>query len=166
MADYFFIIWSVLKRRIRRIQAFLLFPGKQLRLHGKATFLKKKNITIGVGCSINHGVFIQGRQKVVLGNYVTVSPGVMILDGGVVEADIFDKVEGKRHYSKPVVIHDHVWLGAGAIILPGVTIGQQAIVAAGSVVTKDVSPGWVVAGVPAKPVRQIQVGTQKSSPMI
>lgn len=62
-----------------------------------------------------------------MGDYVTLSPGVMILDGGVVEADILNKVKGKRHYSKPVVIHDYVWVGSGAIILPGVTIGEQSI---------------------------------------
>lgn len=165
ITDYFYAfslicetIWFALRKRlrIRRIRAFLLFPGRKLHLYGKATFLKRRNITIGVGCSINHNVFIQGREKVVLGNYVTLSPGVMILDGGILEADIFNKARVKRHYSKPVVIHDHVWVGSGAIILPGVTVGEQAIIAAGSVVTKDVPPRSVIAGVPARPIRQIQ----------
>jgi len=156
LVDYIFNAWFEIRRRIRRIHAFLLFPHKNLRLYGKATFLKKKNITIGVGCSVNHNVFIQGRQKVVLGNYVTLSPGVMILDGGVVEADIYNRVKEKRHYSKPVIIQDHVWVCSGAIILPGVTIGEQAIVAAGSVVTMDVPARWVVAGAPAKPIREIR----------
>ena len=163
---YFLNVWYAIRRRVYRIRAFLLFPGKRLKLHGKATFLDRRKITIGAGCSINHNVFIQGREKVVLGDYVTLSPGVMILDGGIVEADILNKVRAKRHYSKPKVIHDHVWIGSGAIILPGVTIGEQSIVAAGSVVIKDVPPRWIVAGVPAKPMRQIQDVPQKSSLMI
>lgn len=79
----------------------------------------------------------------------------MILDSGLVEKDIFDGAKNKRHYSKPVLIQDHVWVGAGAIILSGVTIGERAIIAAGSVVKEDVPPRWVVAGVPAKQIRQI-----------
>ena len=55
-----------------------------------------------------------------------------------------------------VVIHDDAWIGAGAIILPGVTIGEQAIVGAGSVVTRDVPPGAVVAGNPARVLKSIE----------
>jgi maltose O-acetyltransferase len=156
IVKYMQLIWDHSKSTIPRIRGFLLFPGKRLQLYGKATFLNKKNITIGVECSFNHGVIIQGRTKVALGNYVVLSQGVMILDGGLLESDIFNKVKRKRHCAKPVIIHDHVWIGAGAIILPGVTIGEQAIVAAGSVVTKDIPPRWLVAGVPARLMRPIQ----------
>lgn len=57
--------------------------------------------------------------------------------------------------TKPVVIHDDVWIGANAVILPGVTIGHHAVVAAGAVVTKDVPDCCVVAGVPAKIIKTI-----------
>ena len=62
---------------------------------------------------------------------------------------------------RPIVIEDDVWLGAGAIVLPGVTIGRGAVVAAGAVVTKSVEPFTVVAGVPARPIRQIPEGEKK-----
>lgn len=137
------------------MRAFLLFPGKKLRLYGKVTILDKTNVTIGTGCSMNHGVIIQGREKVVLGDYVTLSQGVMVLDGGLAESDVIRKLPVKRHCSKPVIIEDHAWIGAGAIILPGVTVGNSAIVGAGSVVTKNVNSGWLYAGVPAKAVRQL-----------
>ena len=55
----------------------------------------------------------------------------------------------------PIVIEDDVWLGAGAIVLPGVTIGRGAVVAAGAVVTRSVEPFTVVAGVPARKIREI-----------
>ena len=56
---------------------------------------------------------------------------------------------------KPIVVGDHVWIGMNAIILPGVTIGRGAVIAAGAVVSKDVPPMTVVGGVPAKPLRQV-----------
>ncbi|QHN17479.1 hypothetical protein GII30_11080 [Gordonia amarae] len=56
---------------------------------------------------------------------------------------------------KPVVIGPRVWVGANSTIVPGVRIGEGAIVAAGSVVTKDVAPNTIVGGVPAKPIREI-----------
>ena len=62
---------------------------------------------------------------------------------------------------RPIVIEDDVWLGAGAIVLPGVTIGRGAVVAAGAVVTKSVEPFTVVAGVPARPIRKIPEGEKK-----
>jgi acetyltransferase-like isoleucine patch superfamily enzyme len=56
----------------------------------------------------------------------------------------------------PIVIEDDVWIGAGAIVLPGVTIGRGAVVAAGAVVTASVEPFTVVAGVPARPIKTIE----------
>ena len=58
----------------------------------------------------------------------------------------------------PIVIGDKVWIGANATVLPGVTIGKGAIVAAGAVVTRDVPPNTIVAGVPARVVREIRPG--------
>ena len=61
----------------------------------------------------------------------------------------------------PIVIEDDVWLGAGAIVLPGVTIGRGSVVAAGAVVTKSIEPFTLVAGVPARPIRQVPEGEGK-----
>ncbi|WP_221410358.1 DapH/DapD/GlmU-related protein [Apibacter muscae] len=63
-----------------------------------------------------------------------------------------------RHnvYTKPIYIQQNAWVGAGAIILPGITIGENAIVAAGSIVTKNVADNTIVAGNPAKPIREIK----------
>jgi maltose O-acetyltransferase len=57
--------------------------------------------------------------------------------------------------AKPILIEDNVWIGGGAILLPGVTIGRNAVVGAGAVVPKDVLPNTVVAGNPAKVIRVI-----------
>jgi len=152
-----FLCQRILKRFLFRIWAFVLFPDKQLTLSGWPTLLKLENIEIGRGCSINQGVLIQGRNKIILGNYVTLSPYVMLLDGGLSTKDIVNGIQGKQHYSARIIIEDHVWIGAGAIILSGVRIGARSIVAAGAVVTKDVPPGYLVAGVPAKLIKCISL---------
>jgi galactoside O-acetyltransferase len=59
--------------------------------------------------------------------------------------------------AQPVIIEDDVWIGTRAVILPGVRIGYGSVIAAGSVVTKDVPPMTVVAGIPAKPIKKIEV---------
>ena len=62
-------------------------------------------------------------------------------------------------FAKPITIGDDVWVGGAAVICPGVTIGNNSVVGAGSVVTKDVEPYTVVAGNPAKVIRRLEKGT-------
>jgi maltose O-acetyltransferase len=66
-----------------------------------------------------------------------------------------------RGYSGKIVINDDAWIGAGSIILPGVTVGEGAVVGAGAVVTKDVPPFTVVVGVPARPIKRIRLETRE-----
>jgi len=109
-------------------------------IHGPA------HVTIGSGCSIAEFVHIWGQGRVVIGNDVLVASHVTITS-----------VSHDRHASRykdslvfgQVTIEDNVWIGSGAVILPGVTLGTGCIVGAGAVVTKDVAPGAVVVGVPA-----------------
>ena len=70
--------------------------------------------------------------------------------------DTTRRIDQQGVSTKPVVIGDDVWIGANAVILPGVTIGPHSVVAAGAVVTRDVPPGCVVGGVPAKVIRQLE----------
>ena len=69
--------------------------------------------------------------------------------------DATQRIDEQGVGTKPVVIGDDVWIGANAVILPGVTIGRHCVVAAGAVVTKDVPDNSVVAGVPAKILKQL-----------
>ena len=63
------------------------------------------------------------------------------------------RIFGSGHEKKKVVIGDDVWIGANAVILPGVTIGEGSVIAAGSIVNKDVEPFSIVGGVPAKVIK-------------
>ncbi len=105
-------------------------------------------LTIGDGTRLNYGVSIAATKHVSIGAHVRVGPYVSITDN-----DFHDvHRRWQRPPSQPVVIEDHVWIGAKASILKGVRIGRGAIVATAAVVTRDVPAFAIVAGVPAKVV--------------
>lgn len=116
---------------------------------GNFTVINPKNVSIGHSCGINHGVFILGNHRVEIGDRVVLSTRVMLIDAGLSLAE-FAKREFPSHVYGSIRIHDGAWIGAGAIVLPGVTIGKKAVVGAGSVVTKDVAAFAIVAGNPAR----------------
>ncbi|REL31134.1 acyltransferase [Thalassotalea euphylliae] len=108
-----------------------------------------RNIEIGQGTFINSDVrFGVPNDKVVIGSRVQVGPRVMFetVNHGLV----YVEGKGRGTWTKPIVIEDEVWIGGGSIITQGVTIGEGAVVAAGSVVTNNVDPHTVVGGTPAK----------------
>ncbi len=95
---------------------------------------------------MNRGAEIVAAERVTIGRDCKIARDVIIMDTDQHE------LPGQGLLVAPVVIEDRVWIGARAIILKGVTVGHDAIIAAGAVVTKDVPPHTVVAGVPAKSV--------------
>ena len=128
----------------------MLVLGKRVSAHGFFEVQGPENVNIGTGCSINAGVFILGRGKTTIGNDVTLSARVMLIDAGL-DPESKDRI----HVESYVRIHDRVWIGAGAIVLPGVTIGEGSVVGAGSVVTKDIGPYSIAIGNPARVVKAI-----------
>jgi len=126
-----------------------LVLGRKVGVLGDFTVVNPNNVRIGEGCGINHGVFILGRSAIDIGDHVILSANAMILDAGL-ELKGFANTDTPRHVASFVRIESRVWIGAGAIILPGVTVGHGSVVGAGAVVTRDVPPGVVVAGNPAR----------------
>lgn len=110
-----------------------------------------KNITLGKNVFINHACSILDLGKVTIEDEVMIAPRVNITS----ENHPVSVADRKTLVSGEVVIKKNAWIGAGVSILPGVTIGENAVVAAGAVVTKDVPANSVVAGVPAKVVKQL-----------
>ena len=96
---------------------------------------------------------INCQDKVSIGNKVLVGPEVLIFTANHIWNEEQNTFFEQGAETQPVVVLDDAWLGARSIILPGVTIGRGATIAAGSVVTKDVPHYAVVAGVPAKVVQ-------------
>jgi acetyltransferase-like isoleucine patch superfamily enzyme len=117
-------------------------------------------VFIGKNVSINEGAILEGTREahIKIGDGVTISYGVIVLTTSWALQD--DGFYGHEHISKSVVIQDNAWIAARAVILPGITVGARSVVAAGSVVTHDVPPGTIVAGVPAKVLRHL--GTKKT----
>ena len=111
-----------------------------------------KNISVGENVFINSNCNFQDQGGITIGNDVLIGHRVVI---ATLNHD-FDPMKRQDLHPAPVNIKDHVWIGSGAIILPGVTIGEGAIVAAGAVVTKDVKEKTVVGGIPAKKIKDIE----------
>lgn len=113
-----------------------------------------KNIHVGDQFLANYHVTILDIAPVYIGNYVMIAPNTLITTVNHPE-----RPSGRRAHlgiAEPVKIGDDVWIGANVTILPGVTIGNNVIVAAGAVVTKDVPDNVLVAGVPAKVIKEIE----------
>lgn len=119
------------------------------------------NINVGEGCFVNYNCVFLDISPITLGNQVWLGANVTIATPNhplIASERIVQKYPDGEHdleYSAPVVIKDNVWVCSGAIICGGVTIGENSVIAAGAVVTKDVPANSVVMGVPAKVVRQI-----------
>lgn len=113
-------------------------------------------IVIGDNVIMNYDVHIGAVATLEIGNNVLVGSHVLITDHshGILTADETSVPPARRPlFSKgPVTIDDNVWIGEGVCILAGVSVGKNAIIGANSIVTHDVPSGWVVGGVPAKPL--------------
>ena len=106
------------------------------------------NINLGTGVFLNFNCVILDVVKVTIGDGAQIGPGVQILTADH-PRDPAQRRAGLE-FGRPVNIGANVWIGGAAIILPGVTIGDDAVVGAGAVVTRDVRPGATVMGNPAK----------------
>ena len=126
--------------------------------------------TMGEGSRVNTPITVVRPHMVKIGKRVTVMNGCLMMSAGGITIDddalIAANVqlisnnhdlENRRIITcKPVHICRKAWVGAGATILPGVTVGENAVVGAGSVVTKDVAPNTIVAGNPAKYIKKVE----------
>jgi maltose O-acetyltransferase len=113
-----------------------------------------QNIHIGDHVFMNFLCTILDCNEVRIGNHVMIGPGVQIYTAAhALQAEARNQ---GWEVAKPIVIEDNVWIGGSAILLPGVRIGRNAVVGAGAVVTRDVPANMVVAGNPARVIREIE----------
>ncbi len=121
--------------------------GPASSIHRKCRFYRPGGVTIGANSVVNREVLLDGRMGLTIGNNVSISEGAMLL---TLEHDPNSPDFAGR--GAPVVVEKHAFVGARAIILPGITVGEGSVVAAGAVVTHDVPAYTIVAGVPARPI--------------
>lgn len=130
----------------QRLMKFDIGKNSSILMHCR--FDCTKNFRMGTGSVINQKCRLDNRGGILIGHNVSISEEVVILT-----ADHDPDSVDFRGRNKAVQIDDFVWVGTRATILPGVHIGQGAVIAAGAVVTKSVEPYAVMAGVPAKVVK-------------
>ena len=126
--------------------AFSIPIGARSSVH-MGCFITGRQTSIGSHTTINRRCYLDGRGGLRIGNNVNISPEVYLLS-------LTHDFQDPKFPPVPmeVVIEDYVWIGARAMILPGVKLSQGCVVGAGAVVTKDVPPYTIVAGVPAKKI--------------
>lgn len=115
------------------------------------------SINLGIFTRIGKNVFINSACSFLDMGGITIEDDVLIGPkvNLITESHPLDPLERKKLLVKPVVIKRNAWIGAGATILPGVTVGENSVVAAGAVVSKDVPANTVVAGIPAKVIKTL-----------
>lgn len=132
-----------------------LDSGKNVTIEHR-NFIKivseKARVSIGDHTFLGHGSELDISEELVIGNNVLIAPRCFITDHNH-RIDASELIANQGCESRPICIKDDVWLGAHVVVLSGVTIGKGAVVAAQAVVTKDIEPYSVVAGVPAKFIR-------------
>jgi maltose O-acetyltransferase len=145
-----------LRTYILRLAGFQVGPG--CTILGMPTLIGgpglEKRLTIGCDCLINVNCFFDLCGPISIGSRVSFGPEVMLITASH-DMSCSDRRAGQVE-PKPITIHDGCWLGARALVLPGITIGAGSIVAAGAVVTHDVKPNTVVGGIPAKLLRELE----------
>lgn len=148
-------------------------PHDPLSSRIKSALLRWRGAKIGNKCKIWRDVWVDDYRKLVVGDHVSIGKSAMIqcIGGVSIGSNVMighgSQIISAGHYipevgesmrfsglhAAPIMIEDEAWIGAGAIILPGVTIGKGAVVAAGAVVTKSVASNTIVGGVPAILIR-------------
>jgi maltose O-acetyltransferase len=151
-------IGAGLRRRIRRAYyaRTLRKIGRNCQICDGVMIAGPENVSIGNNVAINNRVIIQSCEdaEIMIGDDVTLSYGAQIITGGYAIGS--SGIDRNRHIGRSIILEEKAWIGAGAVLLGGIRIGKNAIVAAGSVVTKNVKAGAVVAGNPAKEMRRCE----------
>lgn len=123
------------------------------RIYEGVTFWYPNKIQIGKNVSLNEWVYLSGYGGLIIGDNVRIGHRTSIVTSDHIVGDLSKPIYRQGLTSGKVVIADDVWIGCNVTILKGINIGKGAIIAAGSVVTKDVLPLTIVGGVPAKPIK-------------
>ena len=148
------------KVRGSRAEMLLKLEDKSvLTVNGFASFaygcdicvFEKARLTMGNNCYVNAETDIRCEDSITIGDDVGIARKVTIMDS---DSHSIVAENGKNIISAPIIIGNHVWIGTNSKILKGVTIGDGALIAAGAVVTKDVPPYSIVAGIPAKVIKE------------
>lgn len=142
--------------RAHDILRALLSPESEVPgLHTPLNLEYGRNVTVGKGVFINFGATILAQAPVTLGDRVMMGPNCSLITVGHPVNDHEMRAVGWE-IAKPITIGDNTWFGANVTVLPGVTVGKNCVVGAGSLVTRDVPDNSLVLGSPGRVVRKLE----------
>lgn len=140
--------------RDRAIRGILGKAGKNCVVEQPLFCTYGYNTTVGDNFFLNVNGKLMDSGKITIGNNVFIAPNVCIITEEHA-MDVKQRIQGLE-YTHPVTIGDNVWICAGALVLPGVTIGEGSVIGAGSVVTKDIPAHCLAVGNPCKVIRKLK----------
>lgn len=147
------LLFGLARLRARLWQPFVKHMGTAVYLMRDCYITSPQGISVGNYVCINRHTLLGGQGSLTIGNYVNIGPNCNLITAN----HRFDQPDKPMAFqgitTGPIVIEDDVWLGVNVTVLPNVRIGRGAVVGASAVVTKDVPPYAIVAGVPARVLR-------------
>jgi maltose O-acetyltransferase len=143
-----YLFFSQMRTNILRLRSRGI--GKEVYIRNSCKMINPQNLKIGNYVYINHHCEFGAKEKITIGHCVLIGPYCSFLTSNHGYMDSETPMIAQKEFSQSITIGDDVWIGTRVTILPGVTIGRGAVIAANAVVTKDVEPYAIVAGVPAK----------------
>eukprot|EP01039_Chlorochromonas_danica_P005831 gene5831-6421_t len=144
------------ERRVELLKELFGSTGKNIGIEPSLRVDYGYNIHVGENFYANFDCTILDVCEVRIGDNCMFGPGVSLYTA-THPIDPYERTAGQE-YGKPITIGNNVWIGGRAVINPGVTIGDNAVIASGAVVTKDVPANTIVGGNPARIIREIEVG--------
>ena len=143
----------IVKLRVFLCKMIFNYVGKNVNIQKGVYFGKGNKISIGDFSGIGENSRLAQADEIIIGNDVLIGQELMVITQNHNFSDKNQLIRKQGGTTKPVIIGNNVWIGARVIILPGVTIGDGAVIAAGSVVVKNISPFSICGGVPAKIIK-------------
>ncbi|MBZ0306628.1 MAG: hypothetical protein K8I82_11225, partial [Anaerolineae bacterium] len=137
--------------QIMHLKAQLGASGDPVRIRAGVQMIHPEKVSIGNFVDIGENCLIMGTGGVTIGNYCILANHTIIATTSHHMGGLYYR----NDYTASVVLGENVWTGSGVIILPGVTIGDNSIIGAGAVVTRDIPANKIAVGVPARPVKDV-----------
>jgi maltose O-acetyltransferase len=145
--------WASKRLRLVLLRAMGARFGARSYFHGGTYFSDPRHLKVGQRCFVNRNCFFDLEAVISIGDDVVIGHGTTVVT-------THHRLGSARRragapYGEPVTVEDGVWIGANALLMPGVTVGRGSVVGAGALVLHDVAPDTVVAGVPARRIRDL-----------
>jgi maltose O-acetyltransferase len=144
------------ENRLMRLKAQLAACGEDVTLRTGVQIFVPENVRLGTHVAIGYNSILQGKGGITLENFTLLGDNVIL----ATSSHPTDGVRFHTTWEAPIHIGENAWLGAGVIVLPGVTIGENAVIGAGAVVTEDIPADSVAVGVPARVAKRLTLSPQ------